>query len=199
MNSRFKIWIYIPPLLIFVGLIAMLYLRQMNVERDGTNNIINRTSVSRAVPSFKLPLLADPNRLMTNADLPKVPYVLNVWGSWCISCRAEHPLLLAMKAQGVPIVGINYRDDLAEAIAYLNEHQDPFLYSVQDIKGEMALDLGLTGAPESFVIDQDGKIRLHIAGIITEANFQGQIKPCLDALINQSLDDVAKNQACEVR
>lgn len=96
------------------------------------------------------------------------------------------------------MVGVNYKDELSDALAYLNEHKDPFLYSVQDYKGEFALDLGLMGAPESFVVGADGKVWLHIVGELHEQNWQDNVAPCMTALKDASLDDTAKASACQM-
>ncbi|UNU73084.1 DsbE family thiol:disulfide interchange protein [Moraxella nasovis] len=196
MKKSTQKWLFIIPLVVFAGLIAMLSLRQDNVQKAGTSDIVNTKSTYRQLPSFSLPLLSDPSRTMTNNDLPKTPFILNIWGSWCLTCRVEHPFLMELHDQGVLMIGVNYKDEPEDALTYLNEHSDPFLYSVQDYTGDLALDLGLTGAPESFIVDQDGVVRLHIVGEIHADNYANKIKPCMIALADDSLDEAAKNQAC---
>lgn len=183
---------FVLPLVLFVGLIAMLAMRL-----GKPTDIVTNTAMGRDLPAFNLPLLSDSNRMMTNEDLPKSPFILNVWGSWCPTCRVEHPFLMQLFAQKVPMVGINYKDEPADAFAYLNEHKDPFMYSIQDYHGTLAVDLGLTGAPESFVVDDKGRVRLHIVGELHEQNWANQIKPCLLALNDKTLDEMAKNNACQ--
>lgn len=181
--------LFIIPLILFIGLFVML------ANRLGKpTDIASNTATGRALPAFSLPLLSDLNRTMTNADLPKSPFLLNIWGSWCPTCRVEHPFLMTLYSQGVPMIGVNYKDEPADAFAYLNEHKDPFMYSIQDYNGTLAMDLGLTGAPESFVVDEKGQVRLHIVGEVHEQNWSSQIKPCLDALAGT--DETAKVQAC---
>ena len=160
-------------------------------------DVVISTSMNKPLPTMSLPLLSDLSRTMTNQDLPKTPFILNVWGSWCSSCVIEHPFLMELHTQGVPMVGINYKDELANALAYLNQHKDPFIYSVQDLGGKYALDLGLTGAPESFVIDEKGMVYKHIVGVINQDNWQNDIKPCLDALGIPSFDDAKKSELCQ--
>jgi cytochrome c biogenesis protein CcmG/thiol:disulfide interchange protein DsbE len=171
-----RLWLWLIPLAIFVGFAVFLGSR---LGDDPTVKVNQQTG--RPLPSFSLPDLAD-GQLRTQADLPKTPYILNVWGSWCPSCKIEHPMLLDLAAQGVTLIGINYKDEPADALAYLNTHQNPFAMNIQDIEGSLGIDLGLTGAPESFVIDQNGQIRQHIVGVIDQTNWPQQIKPCLDAL-----------------
>lgn len=196
MKKNSRKWLFILPLVVFIGFVVMLFLRQSNVQEAGSSDIINTKASNRAVPTFSLPLLSDLSRTMTNDDMPTTPYILNVWGSWCPTCRVEHPFLMELHAKGVPMVGVNYKDELGEALAYLNEYQDPFLFSVQDYTGSMALDLGLTGAPESFVVDKNGLIRLHIVGEVHADNYANKIKPCMDALADDSQDEVTKTRLC---
>lgn len=183
---------FILPLIAFIGLLVMLAARL-----GKPTDIVANTATGRQLPAFSLPLLTDTARQMTNADLPKYPYLLNVWGSWCVTCHAEHPFLMHLHAKGVPMVGVNYKDDLADALAYLNTSGDPFLYSVQDSDGMLALDLGLMGAPETFVVDKLGQVRLHIVGELHENNWAEQVSPCLNALNNDNLDTAAQNYACK--
>lgn len=179
---------FLVPLVVFLGMMVML------AGRLGKpTDIVSNTAKGRLLPAFSLPLLSDPNRVMVKEDLPKTPFLLNVWGSWCPTCRIEHPFLLALKEQGVPMVGVNYKDETKEALAYLNEHQDPFLYSIKDAEGSLAVDLGLTGAPETFVVAGDGKVWQHLAGELDEAQW-ARLKPCWQALAGN--DEAAKVRAC---
>lgn len=192
MTSKKRTLMFLLPLIIF-GLLIAMFVYRLGRPTD----VVISTSMNRPLPKMTLPLLSDPNRMMTEADLPKTPFILNVWGSWCPSCVIEHPFLMELSAQGVPMVGINYKDELPNALGYLNEHKDPFVYSVQDLDGRYALDLGLTGAPESFVVDAKGVVHKHIVGVIDEHNWQNDIKPCLDALSNPSFDDAKKSEQCQ--
>lgn len=175
-KSQLKIW-FLIPLLVFFGLIVMLYARL-----GQPTDIVTNTALERSVPTFELPLLSDTTRMMTNDNLPKQPFLINVWGSWCPTCIVEHPFLMELEERGVNIVGINYKDELGSALSYLNQRGDPFSMSVQDLSGQFALDLGLTGAPETFLVDGNGIIRQHIIGEINEDNWQARITPCLMVL-----------------
>lgn len=103
---------------------------------------------------------------------------------------------MTLHGQGVPMVGVNYKDELSSALNYLNDYKDPFVYSVQDYEGKLAMDLGLTGAPESFVVDKAGVVWLHIVGELHEQNWTNQVKPCMNALNDDALDQTAKTKAC---
>lgn len=187
-----RLMLFVVPLMVFIGLVVMFFFRL-----GKSTDIIPSRLLNQQLPAYELPLLSDTTRTMTKADLPKVPFLLNVWGSWCPTCKIEHPYLLKLHEQGVPMIGVNYKDELSDALSYLNTYKDPFLYSLQDLDGKYAIDLGLTGAPESFIIGTDGVVYQHIVGEINDTNWQAKIQPCLTALANQSLDASAKQAACQ--
>lgn len=189
-KNKQKIW-FLIPLVLFVAFVIMLYFR---LGKD--TKVITNTSLNRPVPTFSLPLLNNPKQMATPADLPKKPYLLNVWASWCVTCKIEHPFLLQMAKQGIPIVGVNYKDELPDALAYLNSHEDPFTLNLQDKGGNLGIDLGLTGVPESFVVDNKGNIRQHILGEINQERFDKQVLPCLNEL-NSNADETKIKQVCQ--
>lgn len=169
-------WLWLLPLLLFIGLGILLY-RQLGVDPT----VVNQATLGKPLPAFRLPDLQT-GQLRTLADLPRQPFLLNVWGSWCPTCKVEHPQLLEMARQQIPIVGVNYKDDDTEALTYLQQYQDPFVLNIADNDGRFGIELGLTGAPETFVVDSERRIRLHITGEITPAVHQQQLLPCLQAL-----------------
>lgn len=182
-------WLWLLPLVVFIGFAMLL------ASRLGKNPEVQiGTALGKPVPVFDLPDLADGTR-RSRADLPKQPFVLNVWGSWCPSCKVEHPLLMQMAAQGVVLVGVNYKDEPADALGYLAQHGNPFRMNLADQDGTLGLDLGLTGAPESFVVDGRGQIRQHIVGVIDAQVVAKRIQPCLAQL--QTAPDAAGAQACQ--
>ncbi|TXD98568.1 DsbE family thiol:disulfide interchange protein [Psychrobacter frigidicola] len=193
-KKQLKIW-FLIPLIVFAGLMIMLYMRLGKPVE-----IVTNTALERPVPTFELPLLSDTTRMMTNDNLPNQPFLMNVWGSWCPTCIIEHPFLMQLSERGVNIVGVNYKDDIGNAFSYLNQRGDPFSMSIQDLSGQFALDLGLTGAPETFVVDGDRIIRQHIIGEINEENWQNRITPCLMVLnkANESGGSPDKQQIAEV-
>lgn len=190
-KSNKRILAFVVPLLIFVLLIVMLYGRL-----GKSTDIITSRTVGQPLPEFTLPLLSDTSRTMTKQDLPKQPFLLNIWGSWCPTCHVEHPFLMQLHDQGVPMIGVNYKDELADALNYLNKNHDPFIYSIQDLKGDYALDLGLMGAPESFVVGTDGMVYKHIVGEIHEQNWL-DIQSCMTNLANPALSQAEKLASCQ--
>ena len=175
-QSASKQFIWLLPLMIFMGLAVMLWTR---LGVDPT--VVPQATTDHKLPVFHLSRLAD-GKPLTNANLPTKPFILNVWGSWCPTCAIEQPFLLKMQQQGVVLVGVNYKDQPADALAYLSQRGNPFVLNLQDLKGDFGIDLGVTGAPESFVIDQDQRIRLHILGEINDEIWLTKLKPCLDRL-----------------
>lgn len=189
-KQQLKLW-FLIPLIVFIGLIIMLFFRLGKPTEIETN-----TALERPVPTFELPLLSDTSRTIKTSQLPNKPYLINIWGSWCPTCIVEHPFLLELKERGVDIVGVNYKDEIGDALNYLNGRGDPYLLSVQDKSGQFALDLGLTGAPETFVVDGKGIIRQHIVGEVNEANWQERIAPCMMVLNKSDSDKLSIEEAC---
>ena len=192
-KSQIRIW-FLIPLIVFAGFMVMLYLRL-----GQPTEIVTNTALERPVPTFELPLLSDTSRIMTNDNLPDQPFLMNIWGSWCPTCIIEHPFLMQLEERGVNLVGVNYKDDIGDALGYLNRGGDPFSMSIQDLSGQFALDLGLTGAPETFVVDGEGIIRQHIVGEVNEENWQSRINPCLKFLQQEVTGEkIASTQVEEV-
>ena len=188
-KKQLKVW-FLIPLIVFIGLLVMLYMRL-----GKPTDIVTNTALERPVPAFELPLLSDTSRIMTNDNLPDQPFLLNVWGSWCPTCIIEHPFLMQLEERGVNLVGVNYKDDIGDALSYLNRGGDPFSMSIQDLSGQFALDLGLTGAPETFVVDGKGVIRQHIIGEVNESNWQSRITPCLMVLNDANDKNISPDPA----
>ena len=117
------------------------------------------------IPEFELKVLD--NTMTVNNDLLNGDYVLNVWASWCITCIIEHPYLTSLSKNGVPIIGLNYKDEQEDAIFWLKKYGNPYQKILHDYKGNLALDLGVTGAPETFLIS-DGKVIAHYQGEVND-------------------------------
>ncbi len=111
-------------------------------------------------------------------------YLLNFWGSWCPTCYAEHPYLMELKQQGVPIIGVNYKDSKKDAFKFLDAKGNPYIYSFFDPKGYIAIEMGITAAPETFVISPDGQVVYHRIGEFTKAIFEQDVKPLIEGGIN---------------
>ena len=169
---------YLIPLALFLVVVAFLAIGLGRDPHEVPSPLINK-----AAPTFRLPQLKDPARTFSAEDMRGKVWVLNVWASWCISCRDEHPLLVEYSKTGaVPIYGLNWKDKREDAIAWLAELGDPYVASVSDLDGRVAIDYGVYGAPETYVIDQNGVIRFKQIGPVTEDVWQGKFLPLVQQL-----------------
>lgn len=124
--------------------------------------------IDKPAPTFNVAQLGDPNKTFSPADMKGQVWLLNVWASWCVSCRQEHPLLVELgRSKLVPIIGLNYKDQRADGLGWLREHGDPYLLSAYDLDGRIGIDYGVYGVPETFLIDKAGIIRYKQIGPLT--------------------------------
>ncbi|MGE0388418.1 MAG: DsbE family thiol:disulfide interchange protein [Gammaproteobacteria bacterium] len=169
---------YSLPAAVFVVLVVFLAL---GLTRDP--RIVPSPLVGKPAPPFSMPQLRDPDKTLTLADLGGKVALLNVWATWCGACREEHPMLLQIARSGaVPIYGLDYKDDRAEAIAWLDRTGDPYVASGFDPQGRVGLDYGVYGAPETFVIDAAGKVAYKHIGPITPAVWNDTLLPLVKSL-----------------
>ena len=139
--------------------------------------------IGKPAPQFSLPLLADPAKKIGSADLAGQPYLLNVFASWCFACRDEHPILMREgKRLGVKLVGFNYKDEPADAKRWLAQFGDPYDVIIADLPGDVAIDFGVTGAPETFLVDAQGVIRFKYISPITPEVIATELLPRIAAL-----------------
>jgi cytochrome c biogenesis protein CcmG/thiol:disulfide interchange protein DsbE len=138
--------------------------------------------LGKPAPAFDLEDLRDPARRLTLDDLRGRVSLLNVWATWCVACHAEHPFLMELARAGVPIFGVNYKDDRGKAIEWLRRLGDPYAANIFDPEGELALDLGVYGAPETFVLDAQGIIAFKHIGPLTAEVWQDTLEPLLREL-----------------
>jgi len=172
---KFKPLMALPPL-VFVALAALFYFGNLREDRDA----LPSAREGRAAPPVVLTEL-EGKTLFDDATLRDGEVKLvNYWASWCAPCRAEHPLLEDL-AQEVPVYGVNYRDDPGRALDFLDELGDPFAAIGADANGRMALDWGLYGVPETYVIAGDGTVMLRFAGPITRDVVANRIRPAIEA------------------
>lgn len=159
------------PLALFIVLGAFLWKGLSIDPRELPSALLNKP-----FPTFQVSALRDANKVLTNADFIGQPVLINVWATWCPSCREEHAQLLAIaKEANVPVIGLNYKDDRNAALAWLEQLGDPYKFNIYDERGMLGLDLGVYGAPETYLIDAQGIIRYRHVGIITAevwANFK---------------------------
>lgn len=177
MDAR-KAWRYFLPLAIFTALCWFLWKGLSLNPREIPSALLNKP-----VPDFTLAQLHAADKPFSAADMKGKVWLVNVWGSWCVSCRYEHPHLNALAKQGVvPIVGLNWKDQPDTARAWLKRFGDPYQLSVMDLDGRVAIDFGVYGAPETFVIDKTGTIRYKHTGPVDENIVNELLVPLIQEL-----------------
>jgi cytochrome c biogenesis protein CcmG/thiol:disulfide interchange protein DsbE len=164
------------PLAIFLGLGFFLW-RGLSI--DPTE--LPSARLNQPFPAFELASLTEPDRILTEQDLKGAPALVNVWATWCPTCKEEHAYLNQLAREGVTIYGINYKDEPVKARAWLDRYLDPYVASVVDEEGRLGLDLGVYGAPETYVIDADGVIRYRHVGAV-DARVWQDLKAVMDAI-----------------
>ena len=138
--------------------------------------------VDEAFPEFDLEELHDPERQVSTEDFAGQVLLVNVWATWCFACRIEHPWLNSLAEQGVAIVGLNYKDHRKLAQDWLQERGDPYQFSIFDPRGVLGIDLGVYGAPETYLVDENGVIRFRHVSVLDEAVWQEQFLPAIAEL-----------------
>ncbi len=175
-TSRTLLWAV--PLVLFDVLCGFLFAGLYRDPREVPSPLVDKPA-----PAFKLAKLGRDGETLSTADLRGKVWLLNVWASWCVSCRYEHPLLVELaKAQVVPIVGLNYKDKNDLALGWLAERGDPYWVSVVDADGRVGIDWGVYGVPETFVVDKAGVIRYKQIGPLTADVLEKTIVPLVRQL-----------------
>jgi cytochrome c biogenesis protein CcmG/thiol:disulfide interchange protein DsbE len=170
------------PLALFLAIAALL-----GVGLTMDSEKVPSPLIGKPIPSFQLPGLRDPRVSVRPSDQMGRVWLLNVWGTWCAGCRREHDVLMrAAREYGLPIVGLNYRDERDAAIEWLKHLGDPYVVSGFDPDGEAALDLGVYGAPETYVIDSEGIIRYKHIGPLSPSALRETILPMVRDLRESS-------------
>ncbi|QCR35430.1 DsbE family thiol:disulfide interchange protein [Nissabacter sp. SGAir0207] len=169
--------LFIPLVLFLLLAAAFLVQLQRNAHGDDPTRL-ESALIGRPVPVFQLESLAEPGKTYSQTVLRDgKPLLLNVWATWCPTCRAEHQYLNTLAAQGVRVVGLNYKDDRTKAVNWLNTLGNPYALSLYDGDGMLGLDLGVYGAPETFLIDGQGVIRYRHAGDLNAEVWRREVEP----------------------
>ena len=169
---------YLLPLGIFLVLVVFLGIGLGLNPREIPSPLIDKPA-----PAFDLVQLHEPRKSLTKQDMQGKVWLLNVWASWCVSCREEHPVLVELaKTKVVPIVGLNYKDQRPEALRWLQQFGDPYVMSIVDGEGRVGINYGVYGVPETFVIDKTGVIRYKQIGPVTPKALQEKILPLVAKL-----------------
>ena len=171
---------YLLPLAIFIGLLVFLGAGLRLDPRDIPSPLIGKPA-----PAFKVTQLQAPDKTISPQDMVGKVWMLNVWASWCGACRAEHPVLMAFaKANQIPLIGLNYKDERIDGMKWLNEGGNPYQLSAFDANGRVGIDYGVYGVPETFIIDKRGVIRMKHTGPLTDEVIAEKIIPLIKELNN---------------
>ncbi|PIL13668.1 hypothetical protein P775_27280 [Puniceibacterium antarcticum] len=167
----------IAPPLIFAGFAALAYVGMFRDDPQG----LPSTRVGQPAPAITQDVLGDypafaPEMLKTGEVT-----LVNFWASWCPPCRAEHPRLLQMQAEGVPIVGVNFKDQARDALSYLADETSPFEAVAFDPKGRTAIEWGVTAPPETFIVSGEGEVLFRFAGPLVGSDYEQRFLPALEA------------------
>lgn len=175
-----KRWVMVLPLAVFL-LVAVFLYRGLFLDPAELPSAM----IGKPFPAFALPNVQG-DRQLTEADLKGKPALVNVWATWCISCKVEHPVLNKLAQQGVTIYGVNYKDENASALKWLAEFHNPYQMDIRDEQGSLGLDLGVYGAPETFFIDAKGVIRDKYVGVIDETVWREKLAPVYQGLVDEA-------------
>ena len=165
-------WKSFTPLIVFAFIAGLL---AFGLRNDPS--VLPSPLLERTMPAFTVSTLRNPEQALSEKDWIGRKALVNVWASWCVACREEHELLLALRDRGVLIYGLNYKDTREDALAWLSEFGDPYRLSAHDLDGRVGVDWGVYGVPETFVIDAAGVIRYKHVGVLTPEALDSVILP----------------------
>ena len=172
----------ILPVGVFLILVVFM---AIGLTRDPS--VIPTEMIDREMPKFELPELYDPDIAVRTEDLIGETTLVNVFGSWCVACLQEHPTLMQLsRDRTVRIVGVNWRDKRQAALTWLERHGDPYASIIFDAESDLVIEMGVTGAPETFVVDPRGRIRYNQIGPITPDVWDDTIRPVIDAIVAET-------------
>lgn len=177
-RPKAKYWVYLLPLGLFIVLMVFFFFGL------GLNpRLLPSPLIGQPTPEFSLPKLSNPDELMQHTDLKGEVSLLNIWATWCTSCRQEHPVLMKIaKSKEVPIYGLYYKDEPALGVNWLRNYGDPYRENAVDKDGKVGIEWGVYGTPETFLIDQNGIIRYKHVGPISWNDWQTTLLPMINSL-----------------
>lgn len=156
----------------------------VGLQRDPS--ILPSMLIGKPLPAFALPAVRPGDTGLTSAELTGEPIMLNVFASWCVACRVEHPTLMRLKSEGVVIHGMDWKDEAADGARWLAENGDPYIRAGNDRTGRAGIDLGVSGVPETFIVDRKGRVRYRQVGAITPEVWNKTIGPLMARLRAES-------------
>ena len=165
------------------GALALLLAAGVWLSRNPDREALPSPLIGKPAPAFSLPVLHEPGRLVTLEELKGAPFLLNVWGSWCPACRDEHPVLTRFaETKRLRVIGYNWKDEHADALRWLEQFGNPYWMVLVDYEGRHAIDWGIYGAPETYLVDAGGVIRWKHVGPLDDAVVERDLLPAIAAL-----------------
>ncbi|WP_095099708.1 DsbE family thiol:disulfide interchange protein [Pseudomonas sp. Irchel 3A5] len=174
-------WVLAVPLFLFLGVVVFLLYPALYKDPSELPSAL----IDKPFPEFSLRDVQS-DRIITRADLLGKPALVNIWGTWCVACRVEHPVLNKLAQQGVVIYGVNYKDINADALKWLKEFHNPYQLNIRDDEGRLGLNLGVYGAPETFLIDSKGIIRHKFVGVVDETVWREKLAALYQGLVDEA-------------
>ncbi len=169
---------FLLPLGIFIVLVVFLGIGLNRNPREVPSPLIDKPA-----PTFQVPQLHEPDKTISQKDMVGKVWLFNVWASWCVSCRQEHPVLVELaKRNVVPIYGLNYKDGREDGMKWLRDWGNPYVLSAFDQDGRVGIDYGVYGVPETFVVDKSGTIRYKHIGPLTQDVVEKKLLPLVQEL-----------------
>lgn len=177
MNKSLKIFIFSIPVILF-AVLMLLFAKEIGKPKNGP---LPSALLGKSVPEFALPSLLDPTKQITPADWQGKLVLVNFWATWCAVCHEEHAFLKQIQQKyHLPLYGVNYKNERDESLPWLARNGNPFINIAYDIEGELGLDMGLTGAPETFLVNEQGIILAHHSGLMDEIVWQQKFQPVIE-------------------
>jgi cytochrome c biogenesis protein CcmG/thiol:disulfide interchange protein DsbE len=176
----------IGRLLPFIAFMLLAVLLAVGLTISDKKTEIPSPLIGKPIPEFDLPVLGQESMRVSKSDLLGEPFLLNVWASWCVACRIEHPMIEALANSGkIRVVGLNYRDEPQDALRWLERFGNPYETNLADVDGRVAIDFGVYAAPESFLVDSNGQILFKQIGVLTAEIIEEEILPRLQTMGTQ--------------
>jgi cytochrome c biogenesis protein CcmG/thiol:disulfide interchange protein DsbE len=185
-QPRRRRWLTLVPLVVFVALAVVFGLRINEIRNNEDTSFIPSALIGAPAPQFDLPALAGLDGVpgLRREDLLGKVTLVNVWASWCVPCRLEHPVLEALAKDGrFGLVGINHKDQPASGLRFLNEFGNPFQAVGVDLNGRVSIDWGVYGVPETFLVGPDGVIRYKVVGPLTDERVRKELMPEIEKVL----------------
>jgi len=181
-------WFFLP--FIFFLMVMGLFAIQLEENKNGNDpTLLESVFIGKSMPNFRINDLFEPRKEYTQSVFIGKTTLLNVWATWCPTCQKEHQFLDKLASDGIRIIGLNYKDDRHKAINWLYQQGDPYVMNFFDDDGMMGLDLGVYGAPETFIVDEHGIIQYRLVGEVNRHNWQKELQPIFNKLMEQSHKD----------